>query len=61
MIHYVISEVDMGEPILVRDIECRTGESESELETRIHEVEWEVIVEGTRKALEAAGTKRERT
>lgn len=37
MIHYVISEVDMGEPIVVRDIECRTGESESELETRIHE------------------------
>jgi phosphoribosylglycinamide formyltransferase len=57
MIHYVISEVDMGEPILVRDIECRTGESESELETRIHEVEWEVIVEGTRKALDAATSK----
>lgn len=61
MIHYVISEVDMGEPIVVRDIECRTGESESELETRIHEVEWEVIVEGTKKALEATKMKREGT
>lgn len=52
MIHYVINEVDMGEPVVVRDIDCRLGESESELETRIHEVEWEIIVEGTRKALE---------
>jgi phosphoribosylglycinamide formyltransferase len=52
MIHYVIDEVDMGEPILVREIDCRLGESETELETRMHEVEWEIIVEGTRKALE---------
>ena len=61
MIHYVISEVDMGAPILVREVECRSGESETELETRIHEVEWEVIVEGTRKALDAAAAKREGT
>ena len=52
MVHYVIDEVDMGEPILVREIDCRLGESETELETRMHEVEWEIIVEGTRKALE---------
>ena len=61
MVHYVISEVDMGEPITVRDVPCRAGETESELETRIHEIEWEVIVEGAKKALEAASAKRDVT
>ena len=58
MVHHVIGEVDMGEPIVVREIDCRIGASESELETRIHEVEWEVIVEGTKKVLEATQEKR---
>ena len=59
MVHYVISEVDMGTPILVRDVECKVGESESELESRIHEVEWEVIVQGTKSALEASSAPKE--
>jgi phosphoribosylglycinamide formyltransferase len=52
MIHHVISEVDMGEPIVTRKIPIAKGESEEELENRIHEVEWELIVEGTAKAIQ---------
>lgn len=52
MIHYVISEVDMGEPILIREIPCKAGESLDDLEQRIHENEWELIVEGTKVAIE---------
>lgn len=52
MIHYVITEVDMGEPVLVKDIGIRKDESLEELEQRIHQVEWVAIVEGTNKALE---------
>lgn len=51
MIHYVISEVDRGEPILVEEVECRDSQTESELEEKIHKVEWKLIVQGTAKAL----------
>lgn len=51
MIHYVISEVDRGEPILVEEVECRDCQTESELEEKIHKVEWKLIVHGTAKAL----------
>ncbi|KAI0016712.1 phosphoribosylglycinamide formyltransferase [Xylariomycetidae sp. FL0641] len=47
MIHHVISEVDRGAPILVKDIECREGESLENLEERIHSHEHELIVEAT--------------
>lgn len=52
MIHYVISEVDMGKPITTREIEMRKGESLDELETRVHENEWELIVQGTKMAID---------
>ncbi|MCJ1282029.1 hypothetical protein MMC26_001352 [Xylographa opegraphella] len=51
MIHYVISAVDMGEPIILKEIELRHGESLEDLEQRIHVVEWQTIVEGTTLAL----------
>jgi len=51
MIHYVISEVDRGEPIIVEEVECRGCDTESALEERIHGVEWKLIVQGTAKAL----------
>lgn len=51
MVHHVISEVDMGEPVIVREIEMQVGEAEYDLETRIHAVEWEIIVEATAKVL----------
>jgi phosphoribosylglycinamide formyltransferase len=52
MIHYVIAEVDMGEPIVVKEVEMRVEEPLQELEARIHEVEHGLIVEGTRTALD---------
>jgi len=55
MIHYVISEVDRGEPIVVEEVPCRDCQTESDLEERIHKVEWKLIVEGTAKALATKG------
>jgi phosphoribosylglycinamide formyltransferase len=52
MIHYVIAEVDRGPPILVKEIEILKGEPLENLEERIHESEWETIVQGTSIALE---------
>ncbi|RDW88523.1 hypothetical protein BP6252_00555 [Coleophoma cylindrospora] len=47
MVHFVISEVDRGQPIVVREVQCKSGETLDELETRMHEVEHSIIVEGT--------------
>lgn len=54
MIHYVIAEVDMGEPILVEEIPFVQGEDEDleKLEEKIHSVEWKAIVKGTQIAIE---------
>lgn len=48
MIHNVIAEVDMGTPILVREIPLVKGVDEDikALEQRIHEVEWKAVPEG---------------
>ncbi|KAI9637120.1 phosphoribosylglycinamide formyltransferase [Dioszegia hungarica] len=53
MVHRVVKEVDRGEPLVVREVEIKKGETLEELETRIHEVEHEIIVEGARIALDA--------
>lgn len=60
MIHYVISEVDMGQPIFTRPIELKRGESLHDLEERIHRNEWEIIVQGTAKAIEELADPREK-
>lgn len=54
MIHYVISEVDMGKPILVEEIPFTKGEDEDlhTLEQKIHSVEWKAIVKGTGIAID---------
>ncbi|KAF2405382.1 phosphoribosylglycinamide formyltransferase [Trichodelitschia bisporula] len=61
MIHYVISEVDMGEPILQVAIPLSHPDDDNiaVLEDRIHDVEHEAIVEGTRLAIEALWAARE--
>lgn len=53
MIHNVISEVDMGKPILVREIPFVKGQDEDldAFEKRVHEVEWGVVIEGLDIAL----------
>ncbi|KAK4994079.1 hypothetical protein LTR28_001013 [Elasticomyces elasticus] len=53
MVHYVISEVDMGRPILTREICMVKGETLEDLEQRVHQNEWEVIVQGTKMAIDA--------
>jgi phosphoribosylglycinamide formyltransferase len=51
MIHYVISEVDRGEPIVVREIQCKTPETLEELKNRMHGEEHTLILEGTAMAI----------
>jgi len=51
MIHYVIEQVDEGEPIVVKEIEMYEGESLETLEERVHKIEHQAIVEGTNIAL----------
>lgn len=38
MVHRVVKEVDRGEPLVVREIGMREGETLEQLEKRIHEV-----------------------
>lgn len=54
MIHDVISEVDMGQPILVREIPFVKGQDEDleVFEKRVHEIEWGTVIEGVRMVIE---------
>jgi len=52
MVHRVVKEVDLGEPIVVREVMMKEGESFEEFEARMHETEWQVIVEATAKVLD---------
>jgi len=52
MVHRVIKEVDQGRPVLVKELEFRSGEGVEGFEERLHELEWETIVEATRIILD---------
>lgn len=52
MVHRVIKEVDRGEPLIVREVEILKEDKLEDVEARIHSVEHEIIVEGTKKVLE---------
>ncbi|KKK22355.1 hypothetical protein P175DRAFT_0517622 [Aspergillus ochraceoroseus IBT 24754] len=54
MIHNVISEVDMGKPILVREIPFVKGTDEDlhVFEQKVHEMEWGVVIEGIQLAVD---------
>ncbi|GKZ25124.1 hypothetical protein AbraIFM66951_010897 [Aspergillus brasiliensis] len=54
MIHKVISEVDMGQPILIREIPFVKGEDEDlhKFEQKVHEVEWGVVIEGVKLTIQ---------
>jgi phosphoribosylglycinamide formyltransferase len=52
MIHEVIAEVDAGDAIVTKEVEIRQGETEDQLEKRMHAVEHKLIVEGTHQTLE---------
>lgn len=51
MIHYVIAEVDEGEPIVVKKLKLDKNETCEQYEARVHAAEHEAIVEGVRIAL----------
>ena len=61
MIHYVIKDVDMGEPILVMDVPLSHPEDDDvkAMEERFHELEHQAIVDGTRKAIQRLWEERE--
>jgi len=61
MVHRVISEVDRGEPLVIREVDFREGETLQDLEARMHEMEHEVIVEGARIALEERARRRRKS
>lgn len=52
MIHYVIAEVDLGEPIVQREISIEGCKTLEELQERVHEAEHGLIVEGARNVVE---------
>ncbi|KAG6331046.1 hypothetical protein ID866_8046 [Astraeus odoratus] len=52
MVHYVVAEVDRGEPIIVREVPIEKGEPIEAYEERLHRVEWEIIVQATGKVMD---------
>ncbi|RKF62790.1 Phosphoribosylglycinamide formyltransferase [Erysiphe neolycopersici] len=58
MIHYVISEVDRGEPIIQKVVKCYNSESYENFANRMHEEEHQVIVEGLALAIRKLWEKR---
>ena len=54
MVHEVVAEVDRGTPVVVREVECREGESLEGLEERMHAVEHEIIVQAVQQVLARA-------
>lgn len=53
MIHHVISEVDMGTPILVKEIPFIQGADENleHFTQKVHETEWAAVIEGIQIAM----------
>lgn len=53
MIHNVISAVDEGEPIYVKEIPFVKGEDEDidKFEEKVHSTEWEAVIEGAKRII----------
>jgi formyltetrahydrofolate-dependent phosphoribosylglycinamide formyltransferase len=51
MIHWVIPQVDAGEVIISREVEFLEDDTLDSFEARLHMLEHQLIVEGTRRAL----------
>ncbi|PYI22059.1 phosphoribosylglycinamide formyltransferase [Aspergillus violaceofuscus CBS 115571] len=62
MMHKVISEVDMGTPILVREIPFIKGEDEDlhKFEQKVHTIEWGVVIEGVQMTIQEIQDERQR-
>ncbi|KAJ5305333.1 54S ribosomal protein L23 [Penicillium atrosanguineum] len=61
MIHDVISEVDMGKPILVQEIPFQKGRDEDleMFEKRVHETEWGTVLAGVDMVLKELAAKKQ--
>ncbi|KAJ1648667.1 phosphoribosylglycinamide formyltransferase [Coemansia erecta] len=53
MVHYVIPEVDKGEPIMTQEVPCKHGDLLEDLETRIHAVEHQILPKAVCAVLES--------
>ncbi|KAL8684388.1 MAG: hypothetical protein Q9218_008313, partial [Villophora microphyllina] len=51
MIHYVISEVDAGKPLVIKELDLMKGETCAQFKKRMHSLEWVAIVQGVQLAL----------
>lgn len=51
MVHRVVKEVDRGEPVLVKHVDIRKDDTLEQFESRLHKVEWTLIVEATVQVL----------
>ncbi|KAL8641356.1 MAG: hypothetical protein Q9226_008648, partial [Calogaya cf. arnoldii] len=51
MVHYMIVEVDAGEPLVIKDLNIQPEDTVGELERRMHNLEWLAIVEGVQLAI----------
>lgn len=62
MIHKVISEVDMGTPILVREIPFVKGEDDDlhAFEEKVHAIEWGVVIEGVQLTIKEIREEKQR-
>ncbi|KAJ7638338.1 phosphoribosylglycinamide formyltransferase [Roridomyces roridus] len=52
MVHRVVKAVDRGEPLIIREIPFLEGDSLGDFETRLHSIEWEIIVQATKLVLD---------
>jgi phosphoribosylglycinamide formyltransferase len=52
MVHYVIAEVDMGEPVVQEEVSIEGCKKLEDLEQRIHTIEHRLIVKGAKTVLE---------
>ncbi|ORX66968.1 phosphoribosylglycinamide formyltransferase [Linderina pennispora] len=52
MVHFVIPEVDKGEPILTQEVPCVDGDSLETLEDRIHAVEHQLLPKAVKLVLD---------
>ncbi|KAL9013809.1 MAG: hypothetical protein Q9173_001522 [Seirophora scorigena] len=51
MVHYVISEVDAGKPLVIKELDIARDETCAQLEQRMHSLEWLALVEGVQLAI----------
>ncbi|KAK7468306.1 Bifunctional purine biosynthetic protein ADE5,7 [Stygiomarasmius scandens] len=51
MMHKVVKAVDRGEPLIVREVAFEEGDTLESFAKRLHNVEWEIIVQATKQVL----------